>query len=56
MNLEIGYAYSHGGLMLKASCLVFTEEDRNVINIERKVSLLLVHLCCLFTIYDSEYI
>lgn len=39
MNLEIGCAYSHGGHMLKASCLVFVEEDRNVINIERKVSL-----------------
>jgi len=44
MKLEIGYGYSHDGHMLKASCLGFIEEDRNEINIKRKVSLLLVYM------------
>lgn len=41
MNLEIGYGFSHVGHMLNAICLVFIE-DRNEIDTERKVSLLLV--------------
>lgn len=61
MNLEIGCAYCHGGHTLKASCPVFMEEDRNVINIERKVSLsactfvLLVYLTWLWHILEYYY-